>query len=58
MNTVLRAPNGVLYAGGEFKDAGGDAAADSIAQWRNGRWSHVATPPLGAAVNALAKEGI
>ena len=47
-------PPGVLYAGGAFTDAGGDASADHIAQWSSGRWASVSAPALTGAVNAIA----
>ena len=51
-----------LYAGGNFSNAGGDAQADNVAQYRQGSWSDVAVVVSGdgavpGEVNALAKNG-
>ena len=46
--------SGVLYAGGAFTDAGGDAGADYLAKWSNGRWTRATSSPLVGAVNAVA----
>lgn len=43
-------PNGDLYAGGYFQNAGG-VPCNAIARWSNGAWS--AVPGLGATVFAL-----
>jgi hypothetical protein len=48
---------GVLYAGGPFTDAGGQANADRIAGWNGGAWSAVSSPTSqisNGAVSAIA----
>ena len=47
------APNGDLYAGGNFTDAGGVAEADRIARWNGSTWSALGSG-LNSAVSALA----
>lgn len=47
---VAVTPNGDLYAGGYFQNAGG-VPSNAIARWSNGAWS--AVPGLGATVFAL-----
>jgi hypothetical protein len=47
-------PNGTLYAGGGFTDAGG-SGADNIASWNGSAWSVVGSATaINAPVNALA----
>lgn len=53
VGTLALAPNGDLYAGGSFTNAGGDANADYIAKWNDTTWSAVGGG-LGGAVNVLA----
>ncbi len=45
---------GVLYAGGQFTDAGGDLGADYLAQWKDGRWTKATSVPLTGTVDAIA----
>ena len=47
---------GVLLVGGEFTDAGGNAAADRIASWNGSAWSPVgsASDQLNGGVFAIA----
>jgi hypothetical protein len=42
-------PDGVLYAGGDFDNAGGDANADHLAQWNGAAWSAVGGGPGAVA---------
>jgi hypothetical protein len=45
---------GVMYAGGNFTDAGGDPNADYIAQWDGKSWKALGTPKLNGQVTAIA----
>jgi hypothetical protein len=58
VNDIIIAPNGDLYIGGEFTNAGGVAAADYITRWDGSNFNAVGTPVSGAAsivsVEALA----
>ena len=54
VSALNSAASGVLYAGGPFTDAGGDAAADHLAKWSGGAWKAVGSAPLNGAVNAIA----
>jgi len=49
--------SGVLYAGGAFTDAGGDANADYIAKWTGGKWKGLGSPALNGAVFGIAVQG-
>lgn len=54
-NTVFalaQGANGILYAVGQFLNAGGDANADYLAQWNGSAWSAVGTP-ADAQINAI-----
>jgi hypothetical protein len=44
---------GVLYAGGAFTDAGGQAKADYIAAWNGASWSALGASTLNGAVKAI-----
>ena len=48
---------GVLYVGGAFTDAGGNAAADYIASWNGTSWSAFGASALNGAVHAVAYSG-
>lgn len=55
----LWTPDGTMYIGGYFANAGGDAAADNLAKWDGDRWSAVApidetTSSINQRVAALA----
>lgn len=53
--TALNTQNpGVLYAGGSFTSAGGNANAKHIARWNGSRWSALGTTPLNGGVFAIA----
>jgi hypothetical protein len=54
--TALNTSNpGILYAGGAFKNAGGKANADHLAQWDGSSWSAVnGAATLNGAVDAIA----
>jgi hypothetical protein len=45
---------GVLYAGGAFTDAGGNANADHIARWNGTAWTALGAVTLNGAVDAIA----
>jgi hypothetical protein len=45
---------GVLYAGGAFTDAGGDANADYIASWNGTKWAALGASTLNGGVFAVA----
>ena len=45
---------GVLYAGGAFTDAGGNANADSIASWDGTKWASLGPSGLNGGVFAIA----
>lgn len=53
VGALALAPNGDLYVGGGFTNAGGDPDADHIAKWNGTTWSAVGGG-LNAAVNVLA----
>ncbi len=65
INGVVRAiliDGSVVYAGGDFYNAGGDAQADGIAVWNGSYWRDVADATSGdgafnGQVHALAKYG-
>ncbi len=48
---------GLVFAGGSFLDAGGDAAADSIAVFNGTTWAHLANVAPNAPVFALTVIG-
>lgn len=52
---------GVLYVGGRFTDAGGNAAADRIAMWNGTAWGNLgpadSLPGAASSVNAIAVFG-
>jgi hypothetical protein len=48
---------GLLYVGGAFTDAGGDASADYIASWNGTKWAALGSSTLNGAVNAIATFG-
>ncbi len=48
---------GVLYAGGAFTDAGGNAGADYIASWNGTKWAALGSSTLNGAVFAIAYFG-
>src|SRR5687768_11176861 len=48
---------GVLYVGGAFTTAGGDAAGARLATWSGTGWTPVAAPVLNGSVNAIAVAG-
>lgn len=41
VRSLARSPAGVIYAGGEFTNAGGVANADFIAQWNGSAWAAI-----------------
>lgn len=43
VNALAIGPDGRLYAGGQFTNAGGDANADGIAVWNGAAWSGLST---------------
>jgi hypothetical protein len=45
---------GVLFVGGAFTSAGGDAKAAYIARWNGTKWGPVGSPTLNGAVHAIA----
>ncbi len=45
---------GILYAGGAFTDAGGNANADYIARWNGVAWSALGSVTLNGNVRAIA----
>lgn len=45
---------GNLFAGGQFINAGGIAAADYLAKWDGTTWSSVSDTPLNGRVNSIA----
>lgn len=47
----LWAPDGTMYVGGKFLNAGGDAAADNLAAWDGTGWSSVA--PIDANTSSI-----
>jgi Rax2 C-terminal beta propeller domain/Siphovirus-type tail component, C-terminal domain len=54
IDTILRAGNGDIYAGGIFTDAGG-SGADNIARWDGSAWSVLASATaINAEVRTLA----
>ncbi len=59
VNEMYAAPDGFLYVGGAFKNAGGIAAADLIAKFDGKNWSSIGTSPLSTtgAVFAIAVSG-
>jgi hypothetical protein len=48
---------GVLYVGGAFTDAGGNAGADYIASWNGTKWAALGSSTLNGAVHAIAYFG-
>jgi hypothetical protein len=57
VQALLVAPNGDLYVGGQFTNAGGVGAADLLAMW-DGSWNAVGTPGITTTgVYALAMAG-
>ena len=48
---------GVLYVGGAFTDAGGNASADYIASWNGTKWAPLGSSTLNGAVFAIAYFG-
>jgi hypothetical protein len=48
---------GVLYVGGAFTDAGGNAGADYIASWNGTTWAALGSSTLNGAVHAIAYFG-
>ena len=47
--------DGILYAAGDFTNAGSDAVADSIAQWSGSAWSAVGDPVTGATIVTIRR---
>lgn len=58
LNGIVYALNtqnpGVMYAGGNFTDAGGDPNADYIARWDGKKWTSLGTTKLDGEVYAIA----
>lgn len=50
--TIAEAPDGDIYVGGGFTNAGGVADADYIAKWDGTQWKPVGIPLTGGAVIA------
>jgi hypothetical protein len=48
---------GLLYVGGAFTDAGGNATADYIAGWDGTKWAALGASTLSGSVNAVAYYG-
>ncbi|MEI7744982.1 MAG: hypothetical protein WCK58_14685, partial [Chloroflexota bacterium] len=60
---ALAVSGSTVYAGGTFRNVGGDPAADYVAKWNGGAWvalgvSGATTPALNYYVSALAVSGI
>lgn len=45
VNDIQIAPNGDVWAIGDFQNLGGVAAADNVARWDGAAWNGVGTPP-------------
>jgi hypothetical protein len=54
--SALAVSGGTLYAGGDFKTAGG-VAANGIAKWNGSSWSALGSGGLNGGVSALAVSG-
>jgi len=54
VHCIAEAPNGYIFAGGEFLNAGGDALADYLAMWDGNTWKAVGDDGAGGpAINAV-----
>lgn len=54
VRALVEGPDGSIYAGGAFTNAGGVAAADYIAKWNGSAWSALGTGANADGVYALA----
>lgn len=54
VSTIQFDAAGNLFAGGQFVNAGGIAAADYLAKWDGTTWSSVSDTPLNGRVNSIA----
>ena len=56
VSCMAEGPDGKIYVGGSFTDAGGVAGASRLARWNPATetWETVVTTPAGSSINALA----
>ncbi len=57
VRVLAEGPDGSIYAGGDFTNAGAVAAADYIAKWNGSAWSALGTGANAAGVYSLAFDG-
>src|SRR4051812_35175324 len=55
--SAVKTVGSVLYAGGNFTDAGGDPSGDRIAKWNGTAWRPLGTGLAGGQVFAIAESG-